>query len=63
VAVDTTDQKIGAKIKTADKKNIPRVVIVGAEEAKAGKYTMRELDSGEEFSEDIAGLIARLSSI
>lgn len=63
VAVDTTDQKIGAKIKTADKKNIPRVVIVGAEEVKAGRYTMRELSSGEECTEDIAGLIARLSSI
>ncbi len=62
-AVDTTDRKIGVKIKTADKKSIPYVVILGEKEVAAEQYTLRELSSGEEQTEDVDGLIARLQSI
>ncbi len=61
VAVDTTERKIGSKIKLADKRNISFVVIVGPEEVASDTYQLKELASGDEFSGDAGQLIARLS--
>lgn len=48
VAVDHTGRKVGDQIKNADKKYIPRVVIVGEEEKNTGIITVKTLASGEE---------------
>ncbi|MCK5027009.1 MAG: histidine--tRNA ligase [Candidatus Pacebacteria bacterium] len=48
VAVDITDRKIPAQIKTADKKKIPFIVCVGENEVKSGQYKLKELSKGEE---------------
>lgn len=60
-ATDTTDRKLGNKIKAADKRGIPHVVVVGEEEAAADTYTLRTLDDGSEFSGTPEEIIARLS--
>lgn len=59
-AVDTTGAKIGAKIKTADKKSVPYVIIVGEQETTTGTYTLRDLATGEERSGSIEELIAHI---
>lgn len=59
-AVDTTGAKIGAKIKTADKKSVPYVIIVGEQETTTGTYTLRDLAAGEEQSGSIEELIAHV---
>lgn len=61
VATDTTERKIGSKIKLADKRDIPFVLIVGPEEVASGEYQLKELASGDEFTGDASELIARLS--
>ena len=48
VAVDFTYKKIGDQIKSADKRGIPNVIIIGPEEAKSGKVKVKNLKSGEE---------------
>ncbi len=63
VAVDTTDAKIGTKIKTADKKTIPYVLIIGETEVAEEKYTVRTLATGDEAKENIEELIARFTRV
>jgi len=48
VAVDFTYKKIGDQIKSADKRGIPNVIVIGAEEAKSGKVKVKNLATGEE---------------
>src|SRR3989344_2350266 len=48
VAVDLTDRKVTAQIKTADKEAIPYIVVVGEEEAKSGKYKVKSLRESKE---------------
>lgn len=43
VAVDLTDRKVSAQVKTADKEKIPFVVVVGEEEVKSGKFKVKNL--------------------
>jgi len=60
VAVDLTDRKVTAQIKTADKEAIPFIVVVGEEEAKSGKYKVKSLRESKETEVDkskIADLI------
>jgi histidyl-tRNA synthetase len=47
-AVDLTDRKVSAQVKTADKEKIPFVVVVGEEEVKSGKYKVKNLKGSEE---------------
>lgn len=61
-AVDTTDKKLGAKIKTADQKGIPYVIALGEEEAKTQAYKLKELTTGEEKELDLKGLLGALES-
>ena len=61
VVVDVTARKIGSKIKLADKRDVPFVVIVGPDEVESGKYQLKELASGDEFTGEASELIARLS--
>jgi histidyl-tRNA synthetase len=48
VLVGLEEQKIGKALEFANKKKINKVVILGEDEAKAGKYKVKDMDSGEE---------------
>ena len=48
VAVDYSGKKIGDQIKTADKKRIPFVLVVGEEEEKTGMYKLKQLSTKQE---------------
>jgi histidyl-tRNA synthetase len=48
VAVDFTYKKIGDQIKSADKRNIPNVIVIGQEEVKSGKVKVKDLKTGKE---------------
>ncbi len=49
VEVDLTKRKIQAQIKTADRDNIPFVLVVGEEEVKSRKYKLKNLETGKEL--------------
>jgi len=48
VAIDLSGKKIGDQIKNADKKGIPKVIVIGEEEVKTGKLKAKILATGEE---------------
>lgn len=48
VAVDFSGRKIGDQIKMADKKSVGKVIIIGEDEIKAAKFTIKNLKSGKE---------------
>lgn len=48
VAVDLTGKKIGDQIKNADKRGIPKVIVIGEEEVKTGKLRTKTLATGVE---------------
>jgi histidyl-tRNA synthetase len=49
VAIDYTGKKIGDQIKTANKKNVPFVLVVGEDEEKTGMYKLKHLPSKKEI--------------
>ena len=48
VAVDLTDRKISAQVKTADREKIPFLLVVGEEEVKSEKFKVKSLKDGKE---------------
>lgn len=48
-----TDTKIDKQLKYADKKGIPQVVIIGEEELKENKITIKDLKTGEQRRSDL----------
>jgi histidyl-tRNA synthetase len=60
VAVDLSAKKLGDQLKTADKKGIKHVLVVGEEELRLGKFKLKNLDSGEEKALDIPGIVKAL---
>ncbi len=48
IAVDLTDRKVAAQVKTADKDKIPHILVVGEEEVKSGKYKVKSLRESRE---------------
>ena len=48
VAVDFGEKKLGDQIKAATKHKIPYLIVVGADEAALGSYTIKDLATGEE---------------
>jgi len=48
VAVDLTNRKVSAQVKTADKELIPYIVVVGEEETKSGQYKLKNLKESKE---------------
>lgn len=48
VVIDYTDKKISQKIKTADKKQIPFVVIYGQEEVERNEVTIKMIKTGKQ---------------
>ncbi len=56
VAVDLSGKKLGDQFKTADKKRLEQVLIIGEDELKTGKYKLKNLKSGKEQVDSLAGL-------
>lgn len=48
VAVDLSGKKVGDQIKNADRRGIPKVIVIGEEEVKTGKLKAKTLATGEE---------------
>ncbi len=61
VAVDFTDRKIQAQIKTADKESVPFVVVVGEEEVKTNRFKLKNLSSGQETEVETLGIVKVLN--
>jgi histidyl-tRNA synthetase len=53
--------KIKKQLDYANKKQIPFVVIIGEEERKQNKLALKNLESGEQFTVDLQGLIAKIN--
>ncbi len=63
VAIDTTGRKIGDQIKTAEKKRIRRVIIIGREELANRTLTLKDLTSSEEMKLILPDLIDKLQNM
>lgn len=61
VAVDLSGRKIGDQIRTADKKGVPRVLVIGEDELKSGKFTLKDLRTGKEQKLAVAAIISKLA--
>jgi histidyl-tRNA synthetase len=62
VAVDLSGRKIGDQLKTADKKDLRYVLIIGENELKTGKFTLKDLKSGKEAKPDLKAVIKTLKA-
>ena len=60
IEVDISDRKLDRQIKTADKKKIPYVIIVGEEEIAKSEYVIKNLETGAELRASIDDLILKL---
>ncbi len=48
VFVDISGKKLGDQISNANKRGIPKITVIGDEEAKTGKFKVKTLSTGEE---------------
>jgi len=55
------DSKMKKQLSYADKKGIPFTLMIGPEEAVSGKFSLKDMKSGEQLTLDIDGLIEHLS--
>jgi histidyl-tRNA synthetase len=53
VAVDLSGKKLGDQLKTADKKDIEFVLIIGEDELQTGNFTVKNLKTGTETKGDL----------
>lgn len=60
VAVDYSGKKIGDQFKSADKKHVANVLIIGENELKDGVFTLKNLESGKEQKANINAIIKAL---
>jgi histidyl-tRNA synthetase len=51
ISIDFSNKKIGDKIKNADKRKIPAIIVIGENEVKTGTYKIKNLKTGEEAEE------------
>lgn len=54
--------KLGKQFKTAEQKNIPFVLVVGENEIKENKFTLKDMASGEQSMLSIEEIITRLNA-
>lgn len=62
VAVDLTDRQVSKKVKTADKEQIPFVLVIGEQELASGKFKVKNFKDSKEFEvlkKDVVGLIKK----
>ncbi|MDR3502475.1 MAG: histidine--tRNA ligase [Legionella sp.] len=50
VEVDLTNRQVSKQVKTADKENIPYILVVGEEEIKTGSFKIKNLKQSEEIT-------------
>ena len=62
VAVGISNKKIGDQIKIAEKKGIEYVLIIGEDEVKQKKYTLKSLESGDEQKLTTKEIIQKLTN-
>lgn len=58
VAVYEGNKKVGDQIGIASKKGVPFIVCIGEKEAAEGSYVLKELETGNEITLDMAGITA-----
>lgn len=58
VAVDPSGRKLDKQIKTADKKGVPYLLVVGHTEIDSGQYTLRDLQTGSEETHSLERLVS-----
>lgn len=58
VAVDSTGRKLDKQIKTADKKQLHYVVIIGEKELAEEQFTLKDLQTGEEEKHGASRLVS-----
>lgn len=51
------DKKIKSKFKYGNKLNIPYIIIIGEDEIKSGKLTLKDMSKGEQFQKNIEEII------
>jgi histidyl-tRNA synthetase len=59
VSVDLSGKKIGDQLKTATKRGLDQVLIIGEDEISTGKYKLKDLKTGKERSAEL-GSIAKI---
>jgi histidyl-tRNA synthetase len=62
IAVDISGRKLGDQLKTADKKGLEQVLIIGEDELKTDKYKLKNLKTGQEKNLDLPALIKIIKS-
>ncbi len=62
LAVDPTDRKLDAKIKSAAKSGVKYAIFIGEAELASGKFKLKNLDSGQENELALNEIIASLTS-
>jgi histidyl-tRNA synthetase len=63
VAVDISGRKIIDQIKTADKKKVTHIMVLGDNEISSGSYKLKNLESGVEEAMDFTGLVKALKHL
>ena len=58
VAVDSSGRKIDKQIKSADKKGIPYLLVIGESEIEARQYKLKHLVSGDEESHSLERIVS-----
>ncbi|HSW85705.1 MAG TPA: histidine--tRNA ligase [Candidatus Saccharimonadales bacterium] len=56
LAVDWSNRKLGDQIKTANKKSIPYLLVIGRNELKNNKFTLKHLESSQEITGSLSEL-------
>ena len=60
VAVDSSGRKLDKQIKTADKKGIPYVMVMGYNEIDSGQYSLKNLATGNEETHSLERIVTVL---
>jgi histidyl-tRNA synthetase len=58
VAVDISGRSLDKQLKTADKKQIPYVMVIGQQELESEQYKLKNLNTGEEEAHGIERIIS-----
>ncbi|HVX56195.1 MAG TPA: histidine--tRNA ligase [Candidatus Saccharimonadales bacterium] len=60
VAVDLSGRKLRDQLKTADKKGLTNVLVIGEDELQSGSFTLRNLETGKEQKLKPADIVKKL---
>src|SRR5688572_19762756 len=63
VALDDSNEKLGAKIRTAQLEKIPYMLIVGEKEASSGSVSLRKRTGGDQGSLPVEELVGRMADL